>query len=412
MGSNTINYKFAIQPVLGNIFFRRKCMKTSRIILIMLTAAAVLTLLFSCGLFDSLSFSGDIAAPTLTIPGALTSGGARTVSRAASPGGTAEDFFEPFRASLEIGDNILTVVYNIIASINSTYVPDTFEGAGDNGEYISITTDTNRTYSKRIEFKSSESAAAPYMQINYNPNITKGVIYYSEEDSAKDLEKVKVFYDETGTYPVLSVWGSVKDGTDTYPKSFYFHATKNADGKIVVEGGVSYNFVFGSGTTYPVYNTSERTYMYKALCSSDGTKAEVALYFPLSTVTTTAVPETADIKSSFLDVLYNWIEVDNSGDLSSMLGAAVTDGASLGTAIDAYVAADGVLDDSLAFILNLENTIAYSDTNGYEGNANNSTYPFPASFDMGDISTISFSMSPADIAALTSAAAAFTFLSN
>lgn len=389
-------------------------MKISKLFLLFFITTAVLTGLMSCNPNQDTG-TGDIPKSTMSIPGALTADSSSRTSRATGATGTAESFFEPFRSSLAIAEEVLNFVNGMIDSLNSSTVPDSYNGmAGD--YYVTVTTDTDRTYSKRIDFKSSETADQAFLQVNYTPGTVKGVLYYIEEDSTSDLEKIKVFYDETGTYPVLTGWVSIKAGAadETYPKNIYFNATKNSSGKIVFEGGVGYHFVFGGDATYTTDNVSERVYMYKALCSSDGTKAEVALYFPEESVTVTAVPESMNIKNSFLDILFDWLETDNGQDLDG--GApwldtsygTITSGSTLGTAIAGYVDEGGTLDDSLAFVINLTNNIAYSEESGYEGN----DATFPAAYDMGDLSGITFSEAPDSIAGLAADSAIFTFLTD
>jgi hypothetical protein len=228
--------------------------------------------------------------------------------------------------------------------------------------------------------------------------------------ATNSLENIKVLYDETDTYPVLKGWMTIKAGlSETYPRSLYFNATKNSAGNIVLEGGVSYNFVFGGHATWTNDYTSERSYMFKAFANSDGTKAKVALDLPLSTVTT--VTENHDIKSSFLDILYEWLISENSVDLDTLLSATITDADSLGTALEAY---SGTNDDDIEFVLSLTNAIAYSDTNGYEGNQGNAATPYPTdtAYDLGDPGTIAFSLSPVAIEALTEPGTTFTFLTD
>ena len=381
-------------------------MKLPKKTFLALTAFLIIAALWSCG--DWSLETGGIPKSSLSIPGALTAdSGSRSISRGAtSTGGTAENFFEPFRTSLELAEEILIFVNEMIDSLNESIVPDNFDDMiGD--QYVIISTDTNREYAKRIDFRSSESAEKPFLQINYTTGIVKGEIYYIEEDSTLDLESIKVFYDETGSQPVLRGWITIKEMTtdDTYPKSVYFNATKNSAGQIIVDGGLAYHFVFGdsSNINWPDYYVAEHTYMYKALASSDGTKAEVALYFPLSTVSTTTIPESMNIKNSFLDILFEWIETDNPGDLDTILGQTpetITGGSSLGTVLDGL---GGTADDDLDFVLKLSNNIAYSDVSGYMGNEGNTTYPFPSAYNLGDPTTITFTMSPAGIAGLTAA---------
>ncbi|MBI9107343.1 MAG: hypothetical protein JEZ04_11425 [Spirochaetales bacterium] len=384
-------------------------MKISKNILLLFLIAAFSTMFFSCG--DGALTTGDIPKSSLSVPEALTEPEAKGASRATSAGGTADDFFEPFRNSLKIAEEVLTNVNSIIDALNAVVVPDSWTGTQDNGDTVVVTTETARVYSKRIEFTSSGSVA-PYLQINYTPGTVKGVIYYSEEDATSSLEKIKVFYDETGTFPVLQGWMIISPGTaeDTYPVSLYFNATKNASGNIIFEGGVSYNFVFGGHVTYTQNYTSDRTYMFKAFTSSDGTKAKVALYFPLSTVTT--VTEAQNIKNSFLDILFIWLETENSVDLDSLLSqtpGTITDGTSLGTTLSGMDTAD--IPDDIEFVLSLTNPIAYDSVAGYMGNA--TTFPADAAYVLGDTGTLTFSLTPAAIKALSSApGTTFTFLAD
>ena len=379
--------------------------KLSILIIIIITA-----FFFSCG-DGADGTAGDIPKSSLSIPASLTDSASKNSARATSAGGTADSFFEPFRESLKIAEELLNAVNEIIDELNTAVIPDSWTGTQSNGDTVTVTTDTARDYSKRIEFTSSGSTA-PYLQINYTPGLVKGVLYYLEEDSTASLEKIKIFYDETGSSPVLTGWLTIKEGVtgNTYPLCLYFNATKNTAGSIVFEGGASYNFVFGGHATWTADYAAQRAYMFKAIANSDGTKAKTALYFPLSSET--SVAETMDVKNSFLDILYAWLVTENSVDINDLLGQSpgtITSAASLGSVLDSLDAA--AIPDDIEFVLSLTNPIAYSETNGYEGNDN--SYPSDAAYNLGDLGTITFTLSPSEIKALTSAVgSAFTFLSD
>lgn len=379
---------------------------------------------------------GDISKPTLAIPAALTSGTDRATTDEDDSG-----YFEPFRASLAMADNVLDHVYDIIDAINANVIPETQEMADGDG-WLSISTDAGREYSKRIEWKSSETAD-PYMQVNYNPGTVKGEVYFISEDAAEELDRIKVFYDETGDHPVLKGWLTIKssfiDKTDdeTDWTTLYFKGTKNDDGQILFEGGLGYDFVLPgetSGLTGSLQ--ADRTYMYRALCSSDGSRAEVALYFPDSETDTLELTSDHDLKTSWLQLMYDWLAI-NSYDFetgfeggyglntvfdinlnpanygltealdASITTTAVTDGASFEEALLLYSVWAEIREeeDPVAdwrFILGLTNTIAYSAANGYEGNTGGVT-EFPSDFDQGDPEAIPFTLTPSEIAGLTAA---------
>ena len=376
-------------------------MKSSKKLFLILIAAVFITTLMSC---DPNALKGDIPKTSMSIPSALTSGsGSRTTA-----GGTAAGFFEPFRNSLQLAEQVLDVVNEIIDSLNNQVIPDSWEGEDNDGNSVIITTDTSRAYSKQINFTSPD-AASPFLQINYNPGSVKGTILYKEEDISQDLEFLKIFYDETGAYPVLKGWITVRAGaaTETYAMQLYFNATQNSDGNILFEGGVNSNFGFGGDATYCEDVIENRIYMFKSITNSTGEKAKVALYFPEATSTVNindaSESEDVNIRNAFLDILFEWLATANNinidVDLLGMNEGDVTDGATLGTALEDFT---GTLDDSIAFVLSMNNPIAYDATDGYVGNTDNSEtdYPTSSDYNLGDLSSVSFSLTPAQIAAI------------
>ena len=366
-------------------------MKSSKKIILVLLALTVLTVLTACNFGGE---ANEIPKSAIDIPDALlSSAGSRT-----SVGVTYENLFEPFRVSLKTASDVLNYVNSLIDEINQNVVPDTYEGpSGD--DYLRITTDTGRTYTKRLEF--SESAEDdPFLQINYSPGTAAGELYYEDTAaSAGDLETIKVYYDSS--IPVLQAWLTVKAETSgSYPVNLYFNAVKNSAGNIEIEGGLTYHFLWDADPiTYPFPDSSERVYVFRAYANGEGTKAQVGLYFPLSTVVT--VTEAHDIQQSFLEILYTWLEANDFG----FWDQNITSQEEFNTFV---LAQDAAALGDLGFILSLVNPIAYSSTGGYEGNG-----AIPSEYlDLGTLSNISFSQTPVQIAALTPASSIFNFLTD
>ena len=365
-------------------------MKLSKKSLLCITALILIAVLWSCGGFEL--ETGDIPKSSLSIPGALTSDSG---SRATSQDGV----FSPFRSSLEIADEILAVVNGFIDEINATYIPDSYSGLGEDGEtYFTISTDESREYSKRIEF-SEAVGVDPFLQINYTPGTTEGELYWKDTDApAGQPAALKVYYDASTSSPVLQGWLVVYPDTTepTYPKNLYFKATKTGD-IIKVEGGLAYHYTIPATVDYPTDSESDRAYMFKSYTDAEGEKAAVSLYFPKDTVST--VTEDHDVQSSVIESYYDFYIDNGVTDFNPILGQQVADLAEFKSVVLSLTEAQ--LGPDLAFLLSLENPIAYN-TSGYVANGS----PLPSGYataDLGDPSTITFSQSPVQIAALTSA---------
>ena len=363
-------------------------MKLPKKTFLALTAFLIIAALWSCG--DWSLETGGIPKSSLSIPGALT---ADSGSRAPSE----EDVFSPFRSSLEIADDILATVNGFIDEINANYVPDSY--AGTSGDYyLTISTEESRTYSKRLDF-SEEVGTDPFLQINYTPGTTKGELYWKDPDAlAGQPTALKVFYDASTAAPVLQGWLVVYPETTqpSYPKNLYFKATKSGS-KIMVEGGLAYHFTVEGNVDYSSDSESDRVYMFKSYTDTTGEKAAVALYFPKDTVST--VTESHNVQSSIIESFYDFY-IDNSvNDFTPILGQDAADLAAFKSIVLSLDAAS--LGSDLAFLLDLENPIAYN-TTGYVANGS----PLPSGYttaDLGDPTTITFTMSPAGIAGLTAA---------
>jgi len=348
--------------------------------------------------------TGDIPIRSLSIPEALTTEDNRSLTTRAGTV-TEEEVFEPFRASLALAEEVLVHVDELIAAINANPIPDNYSGTNANGDTVTVSTETIlRDLEKRIEWEYPNGDL--YLQINYTPDTVKGSIIYHDVNAIdSEIDKIRIDYDETGTYPVLTGWLTIKQDTplsdtETEAEALYFRETKNNDGLIEFEGGVIYNYVTdiyddGDSNTTTDGNRliDKRAYMFRALTSSDGNKAEVNLYFPPAETTAT-LEETNDIKTEYLGILFEWVETANSLDLDTILGQSpntVTDGTTLGTVLNGMDSAN--IPDDLAFVINLTNPIAYSDSTGYLENGTLS-----AANDLtGDPAEINFTKTPDEI---------------
>ncbi len=377
---------------------------------------AILILLGSCqALLPDLS-GGDISERSISIPPALTAGNSQASITSRSVGESPEDVFEPFRASLRLAETALDAVDEIIRRINENFIPN--EGTFDynNGESVVISTSDARSLPKRIEWRTS--AGQRYMQLNYQPGEVKGNIIYHEPEAAdRQLDRIFISYDETGASPVLTVYANINNldsSGQTEAQALYFEGTRNAEGQYEFEGGVAYHYVIPGNSDFEVPYEAEHVYMFKALGSPDGERSEVALYFPKADVIVSGnVNESMDIKSSYLDILFEWIEGVNPGDLDAILGqtaGTITSGSGLGSALDVAAANDPALVENnpdLFFVTGLDNNIAYTSSGGYESNGSEAD-----SFLNGDPKGITFTLSPSAIAGLNTDSNRFAFLND
>lgn len=339
---------------------------------------------------------GAVPKPSLGIPGALTgsTGSSNIISR--SVGESEENVFEPFRGSLALADQALDVVNQIIDAINQTRVPDSGEFTQDNGDVVSISTDSERTYTKRIEWTNADDVT--YLQVNYTPGEVKGRLYYVETESGEDeLSRLRVDYDDTGSEPSITGWLALRNdapNTDTTPRSIYFQGVGNGD-IVQFHGGVAYDYVISGTTEFSDPYDGEHAYMFQAVSSESGDNAEVNLHFPDSAETGTDL-QGMSIKASYLDILFEWIETINGEDLDSYFSsppAEITSGQTLGDALANKPSGN----DNLDFVTSLDNPINYSQSDGYLDNGSGIDDIVPGA----DPADVSFGVSPADVFAIT-----------
>ncbi|MBU0934007.1 MAG: hypothetical protein KKC64_00190, partial [Spirochaetes bacterium] len=309
--------------------------------------------------------------PTLRIPASLTSGS----SRAVIPNDV--QVFEPFRASLDIAQAVLDEVYNIIETISANPIPDDLETTSDNGTRIVVTYSENRLYKKHINIYKDQTASEAYLIIAYNKNVIKGQIYYNNaasptpESGAEKIAELLVNYDESATAPVLELMADLQAGTagNIFATSIYYKGTYS--GSVTqVAGGVGYNYVFDAEDpiTYEDVYEANHVYMFRAAVDPDSadSKARVELYFPLAT--STADPTAAeDIGASFTTLVHTWVNEPNNAEMETILtnngincdGTPEEFKADL-LAWQTATPTGGDL-DSLLFLLDLSNPIAYND---------------------------------------------------
>lgn len=374
----------------------------------------IVTIVITIGLLISLAgcqlpgrVKGDVPKPSLGIPGALTGStdSANIISR--SVGESEENVFEPFRASLTLADHALDTVNQIIDAINQTRVPDSGEFTQSNGDVVSISTDSGRTYSKRIEWTNSDDVT--YLQVNYTPGEVKGSLYYVETESGEDeLSRLRVDYDDTGDEPAITGWLALQNdtpNTDTTPRSIYFQGVGNGD-VVQFHGGVAYDYVISGTTDFPEPYDAEHAYMFQAVSDESGDNAEVNLYFPDSAETATELTGMS-IKASYLDILFEWIETKNGEDLDTYFSSApseITSGQTLGDALANEPSGNANLD----FVTSLDNPINYGESSGYLDNGSGIADIVPGA----DPADVNFSVSPADVFSITEDSAQLAFLSD
>lgn len=383
-------------------------MKTRSSFLVLFAGAVLLIgLAVSC---DWLLPKEDLITPGMRIPPALTSSTERGTRDAGVPG--AVQVFEPFRVSLDVAAAVLESCYDIIDTIKQSRIPDTMEGTFATNQRIKVSCNEANEYKKRIELYKDSSAAEPYLIVLYNKGIIKGKIYYNNNESPTPstseghLVSLLVSYDETTANPTLEIRADLADGSDdvTNPRSLYYSGVYGSAG-IQVHGGVGYHYVFNPDPTNnpDVYNANH-TYMYRAQVSADETKARVELYFP--SAASTADPAVSDaVSNAFLDIVYAWVNSANNTNVRTALDNAspqirYTDTATLKSNLAAWKAANPSETslDALLFILNLDNPIAYSSSDGYVANGT-----LPAGYteaDLGALSSIAWTLKPEEIYSL------------
>jgi len=358
--------------------------------------------LFSC----EMPSTGDIPTIGLSIPSSLTSSSDRTITKATGAP-DAEGVFEPFRAALDAAQWSIDAVNNIIDSLNNVEIPETYEGSLDNGDYLEITTDSDREFHTRVNLyvESSSSIDNLYLQINYTKGVLKGnfILNLDNTGYSSDIEKVKVYYDGTdSSHEILKGWAVFHDSTteSIYPQKLYFHGEETSSG-INFEGGVLYHYVFddgdgNSGTNSHDYET-QHVYAFRAVTDSSGEYATVNLYFPPASETDNN--NLISIADDFLTILYTWVNytenTDVQGDLTSALITWLDDTytkeefkASLQSWRNANPSSTAL--DAVIFLLELDNPIYYSGSTGYVSNGGNEPgYPDPS-----NLSGITFTYNP------------------
>jgi hypothetical protein len=364
----------------------------------------------------------ELPTPTWQVPGALTS----STSKSGVPSDV--EVFEPFRASLDVAASVLGKVYQIIDAINANPIPDSYSGDfGTTGQRVAITLDEARDYAKRIDFfkdAASESAKQPYMRIEYNKGVVKGIVRYWDEQSPTPLSDagtivaIVVSYDGTIAAPVLEFEATLRTGTagTTYPVSLWYRGEYASTGTSV-SGGVGYHYVFDPDpANNPDKYEADHAYMYQAKTSADGAMANVCLYFPGSSATMTLGTDSVD--AEFLAIVRVWVNLPGNGVVRANLDLCDPDGAGPLTGIR-YTDTDATFKqdledwvllnegnpnlDALIFVLDLVNPIAYSNDTGYVGNGASVPADYTA---LGDPSSIAFTKGPDDVFGLTIAAPA------
>lgn len=357
--------------------------------------------------------NGNIPQIGFNIPDSLSSGATVTANgnkqfslsmstESNSSATNTNGVFEPFRFSLKFGKICIDSVNEIINNLNKNEVPDSFSYTNDKNEKITGSYDTSREYAKRIEFFNAKGEKV--LQINYNKGIVKGTAIFDAKalDPSSSVDRIHIFYDGTDINNKilegsLSFTRQDNSSTECFPKKMYFHAFKQSD-KVTMNGGITFNYFFGDITKNPVNYTDNHIYMFQSIADIGSGKAIVNLYFPLS-ASTGVNSSTDSTDKSFEKIVWKWVNYPANINIQNILVSCAIPydtAANLKVGLKNWRTAhpDATDCDTLLFLLNLSNPIAYNNSIGYVANGSTVTSDY---LNIGNPDNLGFNLTPVGI---------------
>ncbi len=210
---------------------------------------------------------------------------------------------------------------------------------------------------------------------------------------------VKLVYDGTDmANETLDGYLTFKDPTDDKMKaqSLYFNGVKKGD-VVELTGGVVYNYIFGDGDAdIPDVYEANHAYMFTSISNVKEGKSLVNLFFPKASEES-KVLTAYSIDRSFSENVWKWVKRPRNTGLQTVLDSIKINyetAENLTNGLKDFMATNpNATDlDSIKFLLNLSNPIAY-DTKGFVANGTLDK----AYTDLGDLTKLTFTMTPKEL---------------